>query len=182
MRISHKVISALALALAAGSSAVSATTPMPSHGVANVDANARASGNRKDVAVTVGRRVFRTKWPAQVLKIYADGIGRHTVVGIRVSGVKFHVRLDRTGFIGEIASLAAQTLASSRAEEVDIYAVVPLSVGRGVVVAGDLAKPSSRTVFAVSVRRGESQKALVSRLSSGRLAYWDQDWARKFLK
>lgn len=132
--------------------------------------------------MAVGRRLFATVWPAQVLKVYVDGTGSHAVAGIRISGVKFHRALDRRGFAAEVADVATQTLAAARLEEVDIYAVVPLSVGKGVVVAGDLAKPSSRTVFAVTVRRGESRSALFARLQTGRLAYWDQDWAGRFLK
>ena len=40
--------------------------------VDQLDANARASGNRKDIAVSIGRALFRTRWPAQVLNVYAD--------------------------------------------------------------------------------------------------------------
>ncbi len=145
------------------------------------DAYARASGNRKPVAVRIGRVLFRTTWPAQVLNVYADGIPGHDIAGLHVSGVRFHHVLSREEFLSEIAGLVAQTFGAAAVEEVDVWVSVPLSVGKGVVVAGDLARPTSRTVFTVSVRRGESGSALMRRMQQGRGVFWDQDWARSAL-
>ena len=151
--------------------------------VATIDANARASGSRKDVAVRVGHTLFVTEWPAQVQRISADAVDRFVVVGLRVSGVKFHRALSRSAFAGEIAALVAETFrADPSVREVDVWASVPLTVGKGVVVSGDLAKPTSRTVFTVSVLRGESDAALRARLASGNGVYWDEEWARALLE
>lgn len=170
-----RVISALALV-----AQVLFPTAPPS--VGRTDAYARAAGNRKIVAVQIGRQVFRTRWPAQVVNVYADGIDGHDIAGLRVSGVHFHHPLTREQFLTEVTDLIERTFAAAPIDEVDLWASVPLSVGRGVVVAGDLAKPTFRTVFTISVRRGESAGALLSRLRRGDGVFWDQDWERTALK
>ena len=48
----------------------------------------------------------------------------------------------------------SETFAASPVDEVDIWVSVPLVVGKDVIVTGDLAVPSSRSVFTVSARRG----------------------------
>ncbi len=156
--------------------------PVASPGVYRLDANARASGNRKDLAVGIGRALFHTEWPAQVLNVYANGFGGHDVAGLRVSGEHFHHSLTRDQFVDEIASLVRESFAAVPVDEVDVWASVPLRVGKDVIVAGDLAQPSSRAVFTVSVRRGERTDALVRRMRASRGVYWDQEWARTTLK
>ena len=170
-----KVISALVLA-------AQVLFPTASPGVDRTDAYARAAGNRKPVAVRIGRALFATEWPAQVLNVYADGIPGHEVAGLRVSGEHFHHPLTRAQFIDEIGGLVQRAFASEPVEEVDVWASVPLSVGKGVVVAGDLAKPTFRVVFTLSARRGESAAALVRRMQQGDGVFWDQDWERTALK
>lgn len=169
-----KVISALVL--------LAQLFPTAPPGVDRFDANARAAGNRKDLAVGIGRALFRTRWPAQVLNVYADGFGGHDVAGLRVSGEHFHHALTREEFVGEIADLVRETFASAPVDEVDVWASVPLRVGKDVIVAGDLAHPTSRSVFTVSVIRGERMDAFIRRMRAGRGVYWDQEWARTTLK
>lgn len=146
------------------------------------DAYARASGSLKPVAVTIGRAIFRTEWPAQVLNVYASGIDGARVAGLHVSGVHFHHALTRDEFLQEIADLVHDAFAASAVNEVDVWASVPLRVGKDIVVSGDLAKPTFRMVFTVSVRREESQTALLARMRQGTGVFWDQDWTRTALK
>lgn len=134
------------------------------------------------MAIRIGRALFATQWSAQILKVYADGAGGHHVAGLRLSGVHFHRPLTRGAFVREVAALVSRTFAAAPVEEVDVWAAIPLSVGRGVVVSGDLAKPTSRTVFTISVRRGEPSAQIVSRMTGGRDVFWDQEWARTALK
>jgi len=155
-------------------------TAPPSVGA--TDAYARAAGNRKPMAVRIGRDLFRTVWPAQVLNVYADGVTGHDVAGLHVSGVHFHHQLTRAEFLDEIDDLVERAFAAAPIEEVDIWTSVPLNVGKGVVVAGDLAKPTFRTVFTVSVHRGEGASALRHRLQQGEGVFWDQDWERTAFK
>jgi hypothetical protein len=170
-----RVISALAL-----TAQVLFPTAPPSVGV--TDAYARAAGNRKPIAVKIGRQLFRTLWPAQVINVYADGIPGHNVAGLHLSGVHFHHPLTRAQFLGEVDDLVERAFAAAPVEEVDVWASVPLSVGKGVVVAGDLAKPTFRTVFTVSVLRGESAAALLQRMEQGQGVFWDQDWEHSAFK
>jgi hypothetical protein len=156
--------------------------PTAPPGVDRLDANARASGNRKTLALQIGRALFKTRWPAQVLHVYADGFAGHDIAGLRISGEHFHHGLTREQFLEEVASVVRETFASAPVDEVDVWASVPLRVGKDVVVAGDLARPSSRSVFTVSVRRGEPLDAFVRRMRAGAGVYWDQEWAREALK
>jgi len=149
--------------------------------VAELDANARAAGNRIDIAERIGEGVFRTTWAAQVSQISANALGKHLIVGIRVWGVKFHHPVTRQEFLAEVASLIEAAFAAApEAEEVDLWASVPISVGKGVIVSGDLAKPTTRTVFSVSVRRGETAEAILAKSAS--TAFWDQEWERSAFK
>jgi hypothetical protein len=170
-----KVISALVLI-------AQVLFPTAPPGVDRTDAYARAAGNRKPIAVRIGQSLFATRWPAQVLNVYADGIPGHDIAGLHLSGVHFHHPLTRTEFLNEIAHLVSRAFAVSHVEEVDVWTSVPLSVGKGVVVAGDLAKPTFRVVFAVSVRRTESAESLQRRLRQGSGVFWDQDWEHTALK
>jgi hypothetical protein len=45
-------------------------------------------------------------------------------------------------------------------------------------VSGDFAGPTSRTVFTVTARRGESRAGLRARVLVGRGVFWDERWRR----
>jgi hypothetical protein len=181
MPILRKAISALAiLALASQLTWGVAYAHTPT--VAELDADARAAGNRIDIAERIGDSVFRSSWAAQVSQISANEIGKHTIVGIRLWGVKFHHPITRGEFLDEVESLVQTAFAvAPEAEEVDLWASVPIAVGKGVVVSGDLAKPTTRTVFSVSLRRGENLEAVLGK-TSGSPAFWDQEWERSAFK
>lgn len=167
---------AVLLAFAAGTSFAAAYVPS----VADLDAAARAVGNRRDIAQHIGEAIFSTRWSAQVSQVSANQLGAHLIVGIRIWGVKFHHPMTRAQFVDEIVSLAKTAFVAAPAvEEIDLWASVPISVAKGVVVSGDLAKPTSRTVFSVTVRRSESDAALRARLSrASDDVFWDAEWSR----
>jgi hypothetical protein len=143
--------------------------------VSQLDADARAAGNMKSLAESIGDRVFSTVWPAQVTQVSANGIEGHVVIGVRISGVKFHADITRAQFLGEVDRLVSLAFAAApRAEEVDIWATVPIATQKGAIVTGDLAVPTYREVFTLAVRRGRDP----SRLQP----YWDKDWARSAFK
>ncbi len=169
-------LAAALLLVALGPSGAAAHSPS----VAQVDAASRSAGNRRDVASRIGDVLFQTEWPAEVTQISANELDRHLIVGIRVQGVKFHRPLRREEFVGEVVDLVQRAFtAAPSAEEVDLWASVPIGVGKGVVVSGDLAKPTSRTVFSVSVRRNESAQALRARIDAAdEGVFWDSAWAQ----
>ncbi len=156
----------------------SARAAVPS--LADVDATARASGNRIDVATRIGESIFATSWPAQVSQVSANQMDRHLIVGIRLWGVKFHDELTRREFVTEVTDLIARAYAAAPAvEEVDVWASVPIEVARGEIVSGDLAVPTSRTVFSITSRRGEPAAEIEARASGLREGvFWDEEWAR----
>jgi hypothetical protein len=165
-------IAGLALGMAAPAGAAA-----PS--VADLDASARASGNQLPTAIQIGERVFAEPWPAQVSQISANAVGSHLIVGMRLWGVKFHHPLTRQTFVAEVVSLINQVFAvAPQTEEVDLWTSVPLYIGRGAVVSGDLAVPTSRTVFSITARRGENAASLAARALSGSGVYWDPEWER----
>jgi hypothetical protein len=152
-------------------------------GTADMDAHARALGNRRDVAIAVGQRLFMTQWPAQVLHIEANQIGAHLVLGLQVNGVHFHQALTFEEFKREVMTLAAQSLTVAKdAEEVDLWVTVPIKVGKDVIVSGDLAKPTNRNVFTLTVRRGETPESMAQRMHSGTNLFIDEEWARTAFK
>lgn len=182
MRILRKAINAVAilgLATLIASGRAYAHTPT----VAELDADSRSTGNRIDIAERIGDSIFRTTWAAQVSQVSANAIGEHTIVGIRLWGVKFHHPITRDEFLDEVSSLVRTAFAvAPEAEEVDLWASVPIAVGKGVVVSGDLAKPTTRTVFSVSVRRGENPERVFAEASPGSPTFWDQEWERSAFK
>jgi hypothetical protein len=146
--------------------------------VADLDAHSRASGNRMDVATAVGEQLFTKTWPVQILQVIANDVEGHIVVGMRLSGVKFHEPTAQPEFDREVLTLIQTAFAANpKVEEVDVWVTVPISVGKGLVVSGDLAKPTTRTVFTISARRSESQAALARRLAAGTNVFLEPEWA-----
>ena len=163
----------IALALSCVTAAFAAATPM-----ADQNAAARASGNHRAEAIKIGRVLFATVWPAQIVRVRVDAVGRHSIAGLMLSAVKFHQAIDRAGFLNEIELLVGRTFAASAVEEVDVWATVPIAVKEGATVSGDLAEPTSRTVFAVTCRR-DQLPGLVARLRNGEGVYWSADFKAK---
>ncbi|GAC1564821.1 MAG: hypothetical protein NVS3B17_21250 [Vulcanimicrobiaceae bacterium] len=155
--------------------AVAPTAARAGGSLADVNAARRAAGNRPAEAIRIGQRIFQTRWPAQVRKVRVDGVGPHLVAGIVLDGTKFHETLHASGLLDEVVALVDQAFAASAVEEVDIWAIVPLPTYAGEVVAGDLAQPTSYTVFAATVRRGEIA-TFAARLRHGDDVYWDATW------
>jgi hypothetical protein len=176
-----RCVAAAALAALTLCTAVArASSPPP---LAEVDAEARASGNRKDIATAIGDKLFATTWPAQVSQVSANQLGSHLVVGIRIWGVKFHQQMTRGQYLSEVLSLIQKTFTVDRAiEEIDLWTSVPIVVGKDVIVSGDLAKPTSRVVYSITVRRGESSAALAARAAGTNGVFWDEEWARSAFK
>ncbi len=174
--MSRRALTALLLGIGSVCGAARAYAPS----VADLDAAARAVGNRRDIAVRIGQTVFGTRWAAEVSQISANELNGHLIVGIRIWGVKFHQPITREQFVSEVITLIDRSFAAApAAEEIDAWASVPISVGKGVIVSGDLAKPTSRTVFSISVRRGETPASIQARAAqSSDGVFWDDDWAR----
>jgi hypothetical protein len=144
-------------------------------------AAARARGTDRPTAVAVGRALLAQPLPAQLTQIRCEKMGEHRICGLVLSGVKFKHPLNRSGFLDEVRSLVNGAFAAAPLEEVDLWTTVPLGIGKGVVVSGDLAVATSATVFAVTVPRGALAQ-LNGQLESGRDVYWDASFADSLAK
>lgn len=144
-------------------------------------ATARARGTDRATAVAVGTAILGRPRTAQVTQIRCEKMDAHRICGVVLSGVKFKERFDRRGFLAEVRDVIATAFATAPLEEVDLWTTVPLDAGKGVVVSGDLAAPTSATVFAISVPRAALTR-LDDQLRSGRDVYWDSAFADSLVK
>ena len=102
-----------------------------------------------------------------------ERVGPHVDCGLVVSGTKFHRRLDLASWNAEIAALVEGAFAAApEADEIDCWATVPLDAAKGTVVSGDYAKPTSATVFSITVPRAE-RGSTRTRLAAGTGVFWD---------
>ena len=147
------------------------------YSLVEMKAQQRAAGNHREDAVRIGRALFKTVWSAQIRKVRVDGVGAHRVAGVVLSGTNFHSKLAPAAFVDEVVAIVSQTFAASDVEEVDAWAILPLPTYANEVVAGDLAQPTSYTVFSATVRRDELAH-FAERVRSGTDVYWDAAWRR----
>jgi hypothetical protein len=111
--------------------------------------------------------------PAQLLKVRCERAGAHVDCGLTLSGVHFHRPLDAAAWNDEVVALVDGAFAAApQVDVIDCWATVPLSAGKGAIVSGDFAQPTSATVFSVTVPRAE-RAALRARLTSGQGIFWD---------
>jgi hypothetical protein len=160
----RKVISvAIALTALAGSAGGALAAP------ADYRALGRAAGGDRPTAVRVAHALLARPLDLQLLRVRCERAGGAGFCGLTLSGVKFHRRVDTAAFRAEVDALVRGAFAvDPELAEVDLWVTVPLDAGKGVVVSGDFAQPSSATVFATTVPR-----ALAARPSAGANVFWD---------
>ena len=77
-----------------------------------------------------------------------------SVAGILLSGSDLHGPVTQAQFEADARAMALLALSNApRVSEVDVWATVPQPVEAGTIVAGDLASPTERTVFSLTMRR-----------------------------
>ena len=134
---------------------------------------ARSGGGDVADARRVAAALLAHPLPAQLLRVRCENAGRHIDCGLIVSGAKFHRALDLAAWDAEIAALVDGAYAAlPAADEFDCWATVPLDAGKGAVVSGDFAQPTSATVFSITVPRS-SRTSVRQRLASGAGVFWD---------
>jgi hypothetical protein len=133
----------------------------------------RSSGTDVATARRIAAALLAHPLSAQLLRVRCERVGRHVDCGLTVSGVKFHRALDVRSWDAEIAALIDGAYAAAPdADEIDCWATVPLDAGKGTVVSGDFARPTSATVFSITVPRAR-RASLRARLASGQGVFWD---------
>ena len=134
---------------------------------------ARSSGGDVATARRIAATLLARPLPAQLLRVRCERLGPHADCGLVVSGTKFHRALDLRAWDAEIAGLIEGAFAAApEVEEIDCWATVPLDAGKGAVVSGDYARPTSANVFSITVPRAQ-RATLRARLSSGAGVFWD---------
>lgn len=133
-----------------------------------VRAEARARGGDRPTALRVARALLARLWPAQITAVRCERWGLSGFCGLRLSGVKFHERIDVAAFDAEVDALIAGAFAvDPQIAEVDLWTTVPRSSGKGAVVGRDGAIPLYATVYAVTAHRGDEHPSV------GPSAFWD---------
>lgn len=133
----------------------------------------RSAGSDLPTARRIAAALLVHPLPAQLLKVRCERAAAHVDCGLTVSGTHFHRALDLAAWNAEIASLIeAAYAAAPDVDEIDLWTTVPLDAGKGVIVSGDLAKPTSATVFSITVPRSD-RGAVRERLATGRGVFWD---------
>ena len=133
----------------------------------------RSSGSDVATARRIAAALLARPLPAQLLRVRCERVGRHVDCGLIVSGAKFHRALDLRAWNAEIAALVDGAFgAAPDADQIDCWATVPLDAGKGTVVSGDYAQPSSATVFSISVPRAR-RGSVRARLAGGAGVFWD---------
>jgi len=155
--------------------ALAATAPLGA--TTDARALARAAGGDRATALRVAGILLAQPLPIQLTKVRCERFGDQRFCGLTLSGVKFHRRIDRRAFETEIDALIGQTFAGDpQIVEVDLWTTVPADAGKGAVVSGDFALPTSATVFATTARRGEVAP------SRGRNVFWDPAFRRELAR
>lgn len=146
---------------------------LPASGAVDPRAALRSSGGDLPDARRIAAALLAHPLPAQLLRVRCERIGGHVDCGLTVSGTRFHRVLDVASWDAEIAGLVEGAYAAlPGADEIDCWATVPIDAGKGIVVSGDFARPTSATVFSITVPRA-ARGGVRARLSSGAGVFWD---------
>jgi hypothetical protein len=132
-------------------------------------AQGRAAGGDRPTALRVAHALLSRPLDLQLTRVRCERTGSAGVCGLTLSGVKFHRHVDTAAFTSEVDALVGGAFAVDPAiTEVDLWVTVPLDAGKGAVVSGDFAQPSSATVFATTVPRTHAAQP-----ATGANAFWD---------
>jgi hypothetical protein len=160
----RRAISALAAVAVLAAAAVPASA-------ADVRAVERSAGGDRITAIAIAQALLARPLDMQLTRVRCERFRDQHFCGLVLSGVKFHRRLDTAAFTGDVAALVRGAFAVDPAiAEVDLWVTVPLDAGKGAVVSGDFAQPTSATVYATTVVRGAAPGANV---------FWDGAFARE---
>jgi hypothetical protein len=143
---------------------------VPMHAsAADYRAQGRAAGGDRATAVRVAHALLARPLDVQLTRVRCERVGTAGFCGLTLSGVKFHRRIDTAAFTAEVDGLVHEAFAvDPTIAEVDLWVTVPADAGKGAIVSGDFAMPTSATVFATTVPR-----ASAARPSANPNVFWD---------
>jgi hypothetical protein len=136
---------------------------------ADYRAAGRAAGGDRPTALRVAQALLAQPLALQLTRVRCERVASSGYCGLTLSGVKFKRRVDTAAFRAEVDGLVRAAFAVDPAiVEVDLWVTVPADAGKGAVVSGDFALPSSATVFATTVPRVDANNP-----SGGPNVFWD---------
>ncbi len=129
----------------------------------------RSAGGDRALAQRIAHALLARPLDLQLTRVRCERTAAASFCGLTLSGVKFHRRVDTAAFRAEVDALVSGAFAVDPAiAEVDLWVTVPADAGKGAVVSGDFAMPSSATVFATTVPR-----VLTGSPSGNANVFWD---------
>ena len=143
-------------------------------GAANAATRAelRSTGGDRATALRVAGALFARPLDLQLTRVRCERVGAHSFCGLTLAGTKFHRRLDTAAFERDVNALLQTALAvDPRIAEVDLWVTVPAGAGKGAVVSGDFAVPTSATVYATTAPRAHG--------APGSGVFWDPEFKRE---
>ncbi len=141
-------------------------------------ARKRIEGNDAALAERIGAALLDAPYPEQLLKVRALRAPSGTVIGIVLSGRGAHGAITRDGVVADAAGMVERAFAASPSVvEVDVWAIEPLAVVPK-TVSGDLAEPTTRTVFSAAVTRDQRDAARTREQMMGAM-YFEAAWLTK---
>jgi peptidoglycan/xylan/chitin deacetylase (PgdA/CDA1 family) len=168
----YRVVHGRGLGLLAGVFAQADRSPASWTALEHI-ARERIEGNDPKAAEAVAVALLARRFPEQIMKVHAVALTPATVVGIVLSGVKFHAAVNRGRFAQDVREMIDTAFgAAPAADEVDVWAVVPIGVPAGAIVSGDYAASTERTVFSAAMLRS----AYTANSGSLGVTYWYSGW------
>jgi hypothetical protein len=138
-------------------------------------AELRSGGGDRAMALRVADTLFAQPLDLQLLHVRCERVEVQSFCGLTLSGVKFHRRIDTPTFERDVATLVHAALAvDPHIAEVDLWVTVPANTGKGAVVSGDFAVPTSATVYATTAPRAQAKAS-----SGGTNVFWDPAFRRE---
>jgi hypothetical protein len=156
--------------LALFASAVVAMATFNNNPSGDYRAAGRAAGGDRATAVRVAHALLATPLDLQLTRVRCERVRAAGYCGLTLSGVKFKHRVDTAAFRAEVDGLIRGAFAVDPSiAEVDLWVTVPADAGKGAIVSGDFALPSSATVYATTVPR-----SLAPHASDNPNVFWDK--------
>lgn len=142
-------------------------------------ARQRIEGNEPLLAERIGAALLNASFPEPLLKVRVLRAADATFVGVMLSGVKLHARVDRARFQADVGGMIDRVFAARPdIAEVDVWAVTPLEVQPTGAVSGEYALPTTRTVFSCAVTRAQAKAAETRSQLLGTM-YWGPNFLKE---
>ena len=144
----------------------------------NARATGRAAGSVRATAIRVAQALLARPLDVALTQVRCEAYRAQHFCGLVLSGVTFHRALDRAAFERDVDALIATAFGvDAGIAEIDLWVTVPANAGKGAVVSGDFALPTSATVYATTATRAHAAHA-----STGPNVFWDPTFRAELVR